>query len=244
MRVLVGGNMDKSSGPKASPPGRWDSQERPQRTEPTSSEFEVFIGNLSWGATEDDIRRHFETCGHTVRVKVLTSPDGRSKGIAFVGFENAEAVEAALKLTGSEFMGRQLKVNKAGERPARREARPETNVVFVGNVSYNCTEDDIRAMFTPCGDIKTIRLAKGEDGRPKGFAHIEFEDPAAAGAAVALNGSELKERKVRVDFAEQKSSGGRGRGRGGRGRGMKQVGTAGTVPVPSAAPAKSAGGWD
>lgn len=234
--------MDKSSGPKASPAGPWDTTDRTQRKNPASSEFEIFVGNLSWSATEDDIRQHFESCGHVVRVKVLTSPDGRPKGIAFVGFENEAAVEAALKLTGTDFMGRALKINKAGDRPARKDAAParaESNVVFVGNVSYNCTEDDIRALFASCGTINGIRLAMGDDGRPKGFAHVEFETAASAHSAVGLNGSELKERKIRVDFAEQKSSGGRGRRGRGRG-GFKQVG----APERAAPRAGASGGWD
>ena len=233
--------MDKSSGPKASPQGRWDALERPSGREASGPAFEVFVGNLSFSATEADLRQHFASCGAIARVKVLSSPDGRSKGAAFVGFDGAAGVDAALRLAGSELLGREIKVNKAGDKPARRDAPPApkaaSNVVFVGNVSYQCTEEDIRTFFAGCGPITNVRLARAEDGRLKGFAHVEFEDAEAAAQAVALSGRELVERQVRVDFAEQKgeSRGPRG-GRGGRRGGFKGA--------PAAHSAPKQGGWD
>ena len=233
-------NMDKSSGPKASPQGRWDAMERPAGKEASGPAFEVFVGNLTFSATEADLRQHFATCGNIIRVKILSSPDGRSKGAAFVGFDSAGGVDAALRLAGTEFMGRQLKVSKAGDKPDRRDAAPaavprsDNTVVFVGNVSYQCTEEDLQTFFASCGPIKNVRLARGEDGRLKGFAHVEFEDSHGAAQAVALSGRELVERQVRVDFAEQKGSsrGGRG-GRSRRGGGPKPAGQA-----------SRQGGWD
>jgi len=239
-------NMDKSSGPKASPQGRWDAPERPAGKEAPGNAFEVFVGNLSWSVTEADLRQQFASCGTIVRVKVLTSPDGRSKGAAFVGFDSEAAVNSALAFAGADFMGRQLKVSKAGDKPVRRDDAPaasaapraESSVVFVGNVSYQCTEEDLRAFFAGCGPIKSVRVAMGDDGRPKGFAHVEFESAAAAAQAVALSGRELVERQVRVDFAEQK-----GGSRGGRGgRGSRRGGWA--KPGPAASSAPKQGGWD
>lgn len=120
-------------------------------------------------------------------------------------------------MSGTDVMGREIRVSKPGERPPRKEqdtygggsssASSDSNVVFVGNVSYQCTEESLRAFFAPCGAISSIRLAKGDDGRPKGFAHVEFEDSNQAQQAVQLSGRELAGRNVRVDF----STGRRGR---------------------------------
>jgi len=215
--------------------------DRPAGRDAPGSAFEVFVGNLSWSVTEDDLRQQFTPCGTIVRVKVLTSPDGRSKGAAFVGFDNAASVDAALNMAGTEFLGRQLKVSKAGDKPVRRDAppaaRPDNSVVFVGNVSYNCTEDDLRAFFAGCGAIKSVRLARGEDGRPKGFAHVEFDEPSGAAQAVALSGRELVERQVRVDFADQKG-GSRG------GRGGRSFHGSGPRGAPGASSSSKPSGWD
>lgn len=161
------------------------------------------------------MRREFTRCGHITRVKLLTSPEGRPKGSGFVGFESPEAAAEALGLSGTQVMGREIRVSKPGERPPRKEHdsfgggnggnssgnSSDSNVVFVGNVSYQCTEESLRSFFAPCGTIAAIRLAKGDDGRPKGFAHVEFEDSNQAQLAVHMTGKELAGRTVRVDFS-------------------------------------------
>ena len=158
------------------------------------------------------MRKEFTRCGPITRVKLLTSPEGRPRGSGFVGFESPEAAAEALGLSGTQVMGREIRVSKPGERPPRKEHdsfssgnssgnSSDSNVVFVGNVSYQCTEESLRSFFAPCGTISAIRLAKGDDGRPKGFAHVEFEDSNQAQLAVNMTGKELAGRTVRVDFS-------------------------------------------
>lgn len=73
--------------------------------------------------------------------------------------------------------------------------------VFVGNLSWNATEDDVRAAFSECGTITNVRVPTDrETGQPKGFAFVDFEDTAATDAAVALSGTEVAGRAIRVDF--------------------------------------------
>jgi RNA recognition motif-containing protein len=60
--------------------------------------------------------------------------------------------------------------------------------VFCGNISFNTSEDSIRDFFSKAGDITSVRIATGEDGRPRGFAHIEFGSHAMAQEALKLNG--------------------------------------------------------
>jgi RNA recognition motif-containing protein len=52
--------------------------------------------------------------------------------------------------------------------------------VFCGNISFNTSEDSIRDFFSKAGDITSVRIATGEDGRPRGFCHIEFGSHAMA----------------------------------------------------------------
>ena len=47
--------------------------------------------------------------------------------------------------------------------------------VFVGNISYKCTENDLKKFFKDCGKIAEVRIAKRDDGKLKGFAHVDFE---------------------------------------------------------------------
>ncbi|HTS77433.1 MAG TPA: RNA-binding protein [Bryobacteraceae bacterium] len=75
----------------------------------------VFVGNLSFGATEDAVRSMFEAYGVVERVNLITDRDtGRAKGFGFVEMTNgAEADRAIAELNGREVDGRALNVNEA-----------------------------------------------------------------------------------------------------------------------------------
>ncbi len=79
----------------------------------------------------------------------------------------------------------------------------EKNDVFVGNVTFNTTEEQLNQIFSHVGPIKNIRiLTDRETGRPKGFAFIEYMDANAALAAIRhLNDTELNGRKLRVSYS-------------------------------------------
>jgi len=81
----------------------------------------IFVGNLSWGTTDDSLRTAFEQFGEVVEAKVITERDtGRSRGFAFVTFSNDEDAAAAMeKMDGTELDGRPLRVNEANDRPRR-----------------------------------------------------------------------------------------------------------------------------
>jgi len=78
--------------------------------------YQVYVGGVAWAATNEDIRKHFADCGNVISVKVpVDRESGRSRGFAFVAFDAPDAVDAALKLAGSELMGRMIRVNLCNE---------------------------------------------------------------------------------------------------------------------------------
>ena len=81
----------------------------------------IYVGNLAYRTTEDDLRREFERFGAVNRVDIISDREtGRSKGFAFVEMPNdAEANAAIEALDGSSVGERTLKVNEARERPPR-----------------------------------------------------------------------------------------------------------------------------
>lgn len=93
----------------------------------------------------------------------------------------------------------------------------------MGNLGFRTTEDAIYQFFGECGKVTQVRIAQGEDGRPRGFAHVEFDSPESAKKAMEFNGYDLDGRAVRLDVSASRGSGGRGGrggdrgGRGGRG---------------------------
>ena len=93
--------------------------------------------------------------------------------------------------------------------------------LFVGNMSFQTTEGDLRTMFEPFGEITRINVMTDRDtGRARGFAFVEMvNDSEAAGAIAALNGKEVDGRALNVNEARPKTerSGPRNYGGGGGG---------------------------
>lgn len=75
----------------------------------------IFVGNLSFGTTEDSLRHLFESYGTVDRVSIVTDRDtGQARGFGFVEMRNdGEAQKAIAALNGREFDGRALNVNEA-----------------------------------------------------------------------------------------------------------------------------------
>ncbi len=82
----------------------------------------IYIGNLSYSATEDDLRTVFADYGEVKRVTLPTDREtGRVRGFAFVEMNEETQEDAAItELDGAEWMGRQIKVNKAKPRENNR----------------------------------------------------------------------------------------------------------------------------
>lgn len=90
--------------------------------------------------------------------------------------------------------------------------------IFVGNLSYDATEDDLRDAFAQYGEVSSVNIITDRDtGRPRGFAFVEMQDDSAAQTAIEnLNQTEIRGRAVNVNVARPKADRPR-RGGGGRG---------------------------
>ena len=86
----------------------------------------IFVGNMSYSATEESLRTLFEQHGEVTTAKVITSREtGRSRGFGFVEMPNEEEGRAALAaLNGTEVDGRPLKVDEAHSRSDSGGRRP------------------------------------------------------------------------------------------------------------------------
>jgi len=87
--------------------------------------------------------------------------------------------------------------------PKKAKVESETSTVFIGGLSYNSTEETIRYHFKDCGEIAAIRVAM-RDGKPRGFAHIDFQTGEGAQEALKLTESELDGRTIRCEITESK----------------------------------------
>jgi RNA recognition motif-containing protein len=90
--------------------------------------------------------------------------------------------------------------------------------LYVGNLSYTTTEDELRTLFAQAGTVASVAVIKDRDtGKPKGFAFVEMSTQAEAQKAITMfNGHRLDERTLTVNLARprEERSGGGGFGRG------------------------------
>ncbi len=112
--------------------------------------------------------------------------------------------------------------------------------VYVGNLPYSATEDEIRNLFAEHGEVQGVKLVNDrETNRPKGFGFVQMDDAGAQAAIQALDGKPFGGRNLRVNEARERAErpprsfdgprggGGRGFGGGGFGGGERRGGFGG-----------------
>ena len=156
----------------------------------------------------------------------------------YVEFTTADAAKAAKEaLHDSDLDGRALNVDFSQPRPQNQDkgaARAKqfgdkrsapSNTLFIGNLSFDSTNESIGEAFSQYGEIARVSLPTDrETGAPKGFGYVEFANVQEAQAALdGLSGQDVDGRNIRIDFASARDNngggdrGGRGGGRGGFG---------------------------
>jgi RNA recognition motif-containing protein len=189
------------------------------------SEHGIWIGNLPWHLSKEELRKFFVeysdiTEEMITRVHMPTPNDGKpankveekkkfvkavnNQGYAYVDFNCPEAVGYAIELSEQLLSGRRvlIKNNKSFEgRPqktkeeSRNDGKPPSKRVFLGNLTFDTTEESLKEHFEKCGAVANVKVAQFEDsGKCKGYAWITFEE--LEGAKNAVRGFVLIEEDV------------------------------------------------
>ena len=88
--------------------------------------------------------------------------------------------------------------------------------IYVGNLPFTATDDEIRTLFAAHGTVESVALPIDRDtGRPRGFGFVEMSQADAARAIQNLNGTDLGGRSLKVNEAQDKPRSGGGRSGGG-----------------------------
>ena len=99
--------------------------------------------------------------------------------------------------------------------------------LYVGNISYDVSEDELRQAFSDHGEVASVSIIKDKyTNRSKGFAFVEMPDKTQAETAItALNGKDLKGRALNISEARPRVEGDRGGDRGGDRNGSRDRGS-------------------
>jgi RNA recognition motif-containing protein len=89
--------------------------------------------------------------------------------------------------------------------------------IFVGNLSYQTTQEELEALFAAYGTVERVNVVRDRDtGQPRGFAFVEMSDADAAAKAInELNGRDMNGRSLNVNVARPREERGGGGNRGG-----------------------------
>jgi RNA recognition motif-containing protein len=94
--------------------------------------------------------------------------------------------------------------------------------IYVGNLPFSATEEQVRQAFAAHGTVESVNVVLDRDtGRPRGFAFVEMNRADASRAIQALNGTDMGGRPLRVNEAQERPQGQRRSGGGGGGWGRR-----------------------
>jgi RNA-binding protein 39 len=164
-----------------------------------------------------DLEDFFSAVGKIRDVRLITDPrTKRSKGIAYIEFRETDSVPLAIALTGQRLLGVPIIVKLT---QAEKNRMPFTgphipaNVpqsgplkLYIGNLNVNITEEMLKGIFEPFGEIDAILLARNEMGYSRGFGFIQFSSADDGRKAMEqMNNFELagKAMKVSLYIAEK-----------------------------------------
>ncbi|EPS31529.1 hypothetical protein PDE_06484 [Penicillium oxalicum 114-2] len=171
----------------------------------------VYIGNLFYDITAEDLRKHMEKFGTVLHTMIVHDNRGLSKGFGYVQFNTIEEATAAVEGMHSTIMeGRQVVAHYARSHfNYQRASYPPTETLFIGSLPLEMTDRDLQDLFYDVKNLTDVRIpVDRRSGMPRGFAHVEFIDTEAAMQAMEILARKRPYgRKLVVTFAERKRVG-------------------------------------
>jgi len=191
----------------------------------------IFIGGLAQLTTENDLKEYFGKFGTVTAVTLKMDPvTGRSRGFAFVVFEDVDALQQTLV---AEHVIKEKKV-------AVKKAASKQGKIYVGKFTGNITEDEIKSHFMQYGNVVEIQrpVDRSKNSEPKNFCFITFDKEESANQLLSKGTVNVAGQDVEIKKVTVKTDGGMGGGggRGGMRGGMRGGGQGGW--------GGGQGGWD
>ncbi|OTB13045.1 hypothetical protein K445DRAFT_25166 [Daldinia sp. EC12] len=188
----------------------------PQLTEDERDRRTVFVQQLAARLRTKELKEFFEKVGPVTEAQIVKDRiSGRSKGVGYVEFKNEESVTAALQLTGHQLLGIPVIVQLTEAEKNRQVRNTEGSGshansipfhrLYVGNIHFSITEQDLQNVFEPFGELEFVQLQKDDTGRSRGYGFVQFREADQAREALEkMNGFDLAGRPIRVGLGNDK----------------------------------------
>lgn len=159
----------------------------------------AYVVNLSYDTTASTLYDKFGAFGTVEQVFMpRNKANNKSKGIAFVTMSSKEERDAAISgLNESDVDGRKVYVDEA--KPRGEIQKVEKTKIYVGNISFDTTSDDLQSAFGKFGDVSSIYIPTDrETGESRGFAFLAMSKSDAEKAIQTMNGTQFLGRQIEV----------------------------------------------
>ncbi|KAI1433452.1 hypothetical protein GGR50DRAFT_502314 [Xylaria sp. CBS 124048] len=187
----------------------------PAPTEDERDRRTVFVQQLAARLRTKELKEFFEKVGSVNEAQIVKDRiSGRSKGVGYVEFKSEDSVTAALQLTGQKLLGIpvivQLTEAEKNRQVRNTDGSGHGNSVpfhrlYVGNIHFSITEQDLQNVFEPFGELEFVQLQKDDTGRSRGYGFVQFRDADQAREALEkMNGFDLAGRPIRVGLGNDK----------------------------------------
>ncbi|XP_016045131.1 RNA-binding protein 28 isoform X1 [Erinaceus europaeus] len=187
----------------------------------------LFVSRLPPSARSEQLEELFSQVGPVKQCFVVTEKGNKTcRGFGYVTFSMPEDVQKALKeittfegckisvTVAKKKLRNKSKEKKENENPGTSKKEPTTKKakvadkkarLIIRNLSFKCTEDDLKTAFTQHGTVLEVNIPRKPDGKMRGFAFVQFKNLLEAGKALKImNMKEIKGRTVAVDWAVAK----------------------------------------
>jgi len=190
--------------------------EDPERLERT-----LFVGNVATSVTRKTLKKLFLKYGEIESIRIRSVPTAdpktpkkvalikkvfhaeRDNMNAYVVFKTKEAAEKTLEQTGYMLEGHRLRLDICGLKSKHEHKK----CLFIGNLPFKITEEEIHQHFIGCGEIDDIRIVRDKaTGLGKGFAYVKFKNTESVMFGLKLNSSKLNGRALRVSRSSEHPS--------------------------------------
>ncbi|EXJ56271.1 uncharacterized protein A1O5_12727 [Cladophialophora psammophila CBS 110553] len=168
----------------------------------------LFVTNYPAAADESYIRDLFRPYGEIINVRFPSLQHNKRRRFCYVEFKRPSEAQAATELDNKDIDGLRLvaKISNPMVRQARAEKSSDGRTVFVGQLQFKATAEDVEKLFSKYGTIEQLRLPQDpkSHSRNRGIAFVTFANPEEAQAALAMHGKESQGRKLTVNVTSER----------------------------------------
>ncbi|KDN45532.1 hypothetical protein RSAG8_04856, partial [Rhizoctonia solani AG-8 WAC10335] len=165
-------------------------------------EGKMFVGGLNWDTTDESLRSYFSQFGKVDACTIMRDASGRSRGFAFLTFEDPAAVNAVM--VREHFLDGKI-IDPKRAIPRTEHAR--TQKLFVGGLASTVTSESMRDFFSQYGKVIDANVMVDRDSsRSKGFGFVTFEDQEGVDKLLQLGPLELDGKLMDIKLAQPRGT--------------------------------------